>query len=672
MSDPNDYTVGWISASYIEASAAAAFLDDAHEPLSSQSHKDHNSYFLGRIGKHNVAIAVLPDGEPGIAAAADVANDMLHTFNNIRICVMVGVGGGAPSDTNDIRLGDVVVSSNDNEHSTHGGVFQYDYGRTIQGREFYYTGHLNSPPRALRTAATAVRSIHQRRGAQIKEKVQDIISTNRRLEKDFGPLDPATDRLYKSSVVHPPNTRRPCWNVCGKTFVEIVQRADSSEGPTVYYGLIASANQEMRNAVLRDKFSEEHGVLCFEREAAGLMNNFPCLVIRGICDYADTHQNSDWKGYAALTAAAYAKDLLSQVVPDQVEAERPAKPSSRPPPSGGNNHIGGAPPTDRPQPGSTSQPGGASQQGDAQQPSGNHQPSNTPQPGDHSEAGGSFNPGGAPPPAGTPTPQPGDTVQPGGNHHPSTAPQPGNNPPTSGAFYPGGAPQSGGSDQPSTTPQPGGVFQPGDNNQPGAATPQPSGNYHPITVPQPGGPPYPGGSFQPGGNYQPGITPQPGGNCQPGHTCQPANSFQPSPKYKERVGHFLKYQVDAAIARDKDGFEAALRRLVNSIDIVHGVAEAWRPLAVQIIDFQRAWQLTEPHVRDGRKSAQGIKWETWRDLRKDNKNPSFQRRFHAGYNELLAWTNKEGLDRDIGYASMERALWSVWRTMEYMGIAEDI
>ncbi|KAI1827324.1 hypothetical protein F4861DRAFT_550886 [Xylaria intraflava] len=57
-------------------------------------------------------------------------------------------------------------------------------------------------------------------------------------------------------------------------------------------------------------------------EAAGLMNHCPCLVIRGICDYSDSHKNKDWQGYAAMTAAAYATDLLGRISPNRVEAER--------------------------------------------------------------------------------------------------------------------------------------------------------------------------------------------------------------------------------------------------------------------------------------------------------------------------------------------------------------
>ena len=45
-------------------------------------------------------------------------------------------------------------------------------------------------------------------------------------------------------------------------------------------------------------------------EAAGLMIDFPCLVIRGICDYADSYKNKDWQEYAAAVAAGYAKELL--------------------------------------------------------------------------------------------------------------------------------------------------------------------------------------------------------------------------------------------------------------------------------------------------------------------------------------------------------------------------
>lgn len=89
----------------------------------------------------------------------------------------------------------------------------------------------------------------------------------------------------------------------------------------VHYGLIGSGNKVIKDAVLRDKLAREQGVLCFEMEATGIMNRMPCLVVRGICDYCDSHKNKDWQGYAAMTAAAYTKELLLEIPCKDVERE---------------------------------------------------------------------------------------------------------------------------------------------------------------------------------------------------------------------------------------------------------------------------------------------------------------------------------------------------------------
>ncbi|OCK72645.1 hypothetical protein K432DRAFT_256586, partial [Lepidopterella palustris CBS 459.81] len=104
-------TVGWICAIRIEYIAAQAFLDEKHEGPEYVSLNDSNVYTLGNIGKHNVVIAVLPDGEYGVSSTAVVARDMLHSSPNIRIGLMAGIGGNAPSQKHDIRVGDIVVSA---------------------------------------------------------------------------------------------------------------------------------------------------------------------------------------------------------------------------------------------------------------------------------------------------------------------------------------------------------------------------------------------------------------------------------------------------------------------------------------------------------------------------------------------------------------------------------
>lgn len=110
----DDYTVGWICALPVELTASEGMLDDVHPELE-QVHGDENLYTLGRIGQHNIVIAWLPAGSTGIAPAAKVAKDMLRSFPRIRFGLMVGIGGGAPSVDEDIRLGDVIVGVPDGE-----------------------------------------------------------------------------------------------------------------------------------------------------------------------------------------------------------------------------------------------------------------------------------------------------------------------------------------------------------------------------------------------------------------------------------------------------------------------------------------------------------------------------------------------------------------------------
>ncbi|KAK8245511.1 hypothetical protein IWZ00DRAFT_428803, partial [Phyllosticta capitalensis] len=331
MSDPATYTVGWICAITIESVAARQFLDEEHEGPSHVSDKDNNVYVLGRVGGHRVVIAALPDGGYGTASAAGVARDMLHSFPNIRIGLMVGIGGGAPSSKNDIRLGDVVVSSPGNGR---GGVFQYDFGKAVQDLEFQHSGFLNQPQTLLLAAVTDLRGRHLTDGNGIHEKIEAILAGKRKqLKRLVQRPDLATDRLFLPEFKHT-DSGRSCAEICidnqderlGFDVVERLvkrdERSEDDDNPAVHYGLIASANTLMKNAKLRDSFAERHGVLCFEMEAAGLMNHFPCLVIRGICDYSDTHKNNEWQGYAAMTAAAYATDLLRRIAPQRVEAER--------------------------------------------------------------------------------------------------------------------------------------------------------------------------------------------------------------------------------------------------------------------------------------------------------------------------------------------------------------
>jgi len=141
--------------------AARAMLQEVHRGPDALAPDDTNHYELGQIGRHNVVMTVLPSGRYGTTSATNTANNMRASFPNIEFVLMVGIGGGAPSRKNDVRLGDIVVSVPDNGKP---GVFQYDYGKAVQGRAFEATGVLNMPPQRLLSAVNGLRADYERLG----------------------------------------------------------------------------------------------------------------------------------------------------------------------------------------------------------------------------------------------------------------------------------------------------------------------------------------------------------------------------------------------------------------------------------------------------------------------------------------------------------------------------
>ncbi|ENH71250.1 Putative ankyrin repeat protein L25 [Fusarium oxysporum f. sp. cubense race 1] len=318
MPEAEEYTIGWICALTKELIAAKVFLDFLHDPVDNAAINDDNNYTLGSIGKHNVVIAVLPYGQYGLVNATAALKDMTRTFSNLRAVLMVGIGGGVPCE-NDIRLGDIVVGS---VGPSSGGVIQYDYGRAIQGEEFAVTGHLNQPPMAFLTAMSALHARYEMEGHSIDSNIDRALQRYKRLGKKYKRPEASTDRLYESNFVHQGSKGIRCSELCGNdNLVHRAERGEDENNPATHCGLIASGNQLVKNALLRDKLAAKHGILCFEMEAAGLMNHFPCVLIRGICDYSDSHKNDEWQEYAAMAAAAYTKDLLLQVAPSSVQKE---------------------------------------------------------------------------------------------------------------------------------------------------------------------------------------------------------------------------------------------------------------------------------------------------------------------------------------------------------------
>lgn len=275
---------------------------------------------------------------------------MLDTFPSIKFGLMVDIGGGIPPE---VRLGDVVFSTATGQYP---GIVQWDFGKAEKGGQFDRKGALNNPPSVLLTALTKLETTREMKRSQIPRYLDELATKWPDLVPKYIKSDSLKDPLLSSTGLPDDRVGLPAllfmiwaailsifefflaWHVFAPQHPVAENRAvggGEQEAPRdiqVHYGLIASGNQVVKDAVFRDNINRQLGgnVLCLEMEAAGLANDSPCLVIRGICDYADSGKNKEWQEHAAAVAAAFAKELLSVVPVQEVEQMCNAKSKLQP------------------------------------------------------------------------------------------------------------------------------------------------------------------------------------------------------------------------------------------------------------------------------------------------------------------------------------------------------
>ncbi|KAL2851532.1 hypothetical protein BJY01DRAFT_117187 [Aspergillus pseudoustus] len=227
-------------------------FDELHPSLV-QDETDTNTYTLGRVAEHNVALVCLPSGTMGTSPAATAAANMLRTFPKIRFGLMVGVGGGAPGPpsadpSDDLRLGDVVVS---NPNRDSGGVFQYDFGKTIAAGKFIQTGQLNKPPAVLRSGVSTLRALHPTEGPSTYRYVCQMLEARPNMASKFRYPGQLNDLLFEASYEHCSTGTAGCES-CGTRRL-IAREPRNVPDPVVHYGTIGSANRVMRHGATREK-----------------------------------------------------------------------------------------------------------------------------------------------------------------------------------------------------------------------------------------------------------------------------------------------------------------------------------------------------------------------------------------------------------------------------------
>lgn len=338
--DRQGFEIALICAVEVEANAVHAvfdkFWDDDEDKNYGQAPGDNNAYTTGVVGEHNVVLAYMPG--MGKANAASVAASLRSSFPNIKLAMVVGICGGVPVSTfnEDIYLGDLIIST---------ALVQYDFGRQYTAlfeRKDTLEDNLGRPSVQIRNVLAKLKTWHYRQRLQTRiiTSLQDVQAKipNMRypgIEKD---------RLYEPSYLHkhhPTSTGGEC-GICNGDSDQICQaalkanchqigceaaklvirsgRADingsvEEHKPVIHFGKMGSADTVMKSGLRRDTVAEADQIIAFEMEGAGVWDHFPSIVVKGVCDYADSHKNKAWQGHAAAVAAAGMKALLKEWAP---------------------------------------------------------------------------------------------------------------------------------------------------------------------------------------------------------------------------------------------------------------------------------------------------------------------------------------------------------------------
>ncbi|KAJ4024937.1 hypothetical protein NW752_002391 [Fusarium irregulare] len=343
----DDFEIAIICALPLEYDAVSyifdEFWDENGDPYG-RAAGDPNNYTTGRIGRYNVVMALLPG--MGKTNAASAVSSMRSSYGGLRLALLIGVCGAMPCYQNvEILLGDVVISD---------AVVQYDLGRQFSDRfvrKDTIGDSLGRPNKDIRNLVNIFKTdlgldrLGQRTAHFLKQLQTKIARTPRRGKYNYP--GPAKDKAFKPNYRHKHHVSPTC--ICRSNFGDsdpvcdeaasascrdlgcddehlvIRERisanlqteqnnSDATFQPSVHVGAIASGDKVLRSAADRDMLSREAGVIAFEMEGNGVWDEVPCIVVKGVCDYADSHKNKEWQNFAAATAASASKAILERYI----------------------------------------------------------------------------------------------------------------------------------------------------------------------------------------------------------------------------------------------------------------------------------------------------------------------------------------------------------------------
>ncbi|KAJ4318706.1 hypothetical protein N0V84_006699 [Fusarium piperis] len=328
----NDFEIAIVCALPFEYDAVSHLIDEYYNENYGRATRDPNIYTNGRVGAFNVVIVLLSG--IGKVKAASATASLRSSYPNLELVLVTGTCGGVPKTGagKEIVLGDVVISS---------AVVQFDLGR-LYPDEFETKNTLNDslgrPALHIQNLIITLKTwrglqLLERRTAFHLEKLQNLHSDGEAIRYEYPGAE--NDHLYPASYLHKHRSTEPCRECngdpgavckasrklsCRELGCDVQQcvprkRLQDSEGlrvPRVHVGCLGSGDTMLKSGEARDRIAKENGLVAFEMEGAGAWDEIPCIVVKGICHYADSHGDKSWQNFAAATAASVAKALVEK------------------------------------------------------------------------------------------------------------------------------------------------------------------------------------------------------------------------------------------------------------------------------------------------------------------------------------------------------------------------
>ncbi|KAL8366004.1 hypothetical protein RB595_004675 [Gaeumannomyces hyphopodioides] len=334
--DRSGFSLAIICALTREADAVELLFDEFYNGRYGKADSDEYQYTTGRIGVYSVVLVVLP--RMGPVPSSQVVNSLRASFPNIKLALIVGICGGLPKiGKEDAFLGDVVISTS---------IFNHDFGRIYSGGMVPKTSIEDSLGRASNHIQGLVNFFscqHMRHKLEASAR-ENLARLQRNAQARYQcgdkykrPPD-AADRIFETGYEHrhrgggalnscacaacPESLceeakEKTCLELGCDTSQELLRTNRTAQRPPelvpkIFFGKVASGNSVMKSGQIRDEFANKNGVIAFEMEGAGAWEQLPCIIVKGICDYADSHKNKLWQDFAAATGAAVAAAMIDQ------------------------------------------------------------------------------------------------------------------------------------------------------------------------------------------------------------------------------------------------------------------------------------------------------------------------------------------------------------------------